>query len=256
LNLVAAVVLDKQKRLGGQAEALACANLSVASCSKHIQGVLQNGADPEILLSRPVLLDRSKALLEQEYTLLPEASDIMFVDTNPQALLEAMGRFGRAFVPDVSVEHCKVHGSGIEPTQLLEQAIEFVVELCAIDGEPACIGCGKGGNGEEAMAAAVGRIVTIDVEVVGTVGMEEEEEEEMNGAAGAGAGAGGAAAPPLPPPPAIVVTSANADDSECKYKCCYTPTIKGTMRINVRVLGQHVPNSPFTIETIDKKRKL
>jgi hypothetical protein len=255
LNLVAAVVLDKQKRLGSQAEALACAKLSFTSCSKHIQGVLKTGADPEILLRRPVLLERSKALFQQEHTLLPEASADMWVDTNDQPLLEAIGRFCQTYVPNVSVAQCLAHGSGLEGPQVLGQAVEFVVELNTIDSKPASIG--KGGNGAETMAAAVGQIVTIAAEVVeGEGGAEEEkEEEEVGGDAGAGVvaggagGAGGAMKPPLPPPPAIAVTSANIDDGECKYRCCYTPTVEGRLRINVRVMGHHVPGSPFSVRS-------
>jgi hypothetical protein len=175
----------------------------------------------------------------------------MLVDTNSHALLEAMGGFGKAYVPDVSVAQCKAYGSCLEGTQLLGRTAEFVVELCTIDGEPACIGCGKGGNGEEAMEAAVGMIVTVDAEVV-VVEAEGKEEEEVDGADGADGGVGGAAAPPLPPPPAMVVGSANTNASECKFKCYYTPTSIGTLRINVRVLGQHVLGSPFAIATVEE----
>jgi hypothetical protein len=245
INLVAALTMEKQKILGSQAEALSTTRSSMIGCAEQIQHTLDNCTTPEILVSRPVLLQRSSALLQQECVLLPEATADLWVDTDTERVHAAIGTFCNAFVPNASSEHCTADGSGLEGTQMVGQASEFVVDLRDSQGEPARI-VDEGGEAGAVMAALI-QIVAVEAVVVSAAAVANEDAE----AAAAGAGAG--APPPLPPsslpsPPAMQLIPRSIGGG---LQCRYTPTFEGVMRINVKVFGQDVPGSPFQVQVDD-----
>jgi hypothetical protein len=246
VNLVAALAMEKQKVLGSQAEALGTIKSGVIGCTEHIQHTLDTCADSEILVSRPVLLQRSSALLQQECVLLPEATADLWVNTDTRAVHAAIGMFCDAFVPNASSEHSTAGGSGLDGAQKGEVS-EFAVDLRDSEGEHACIA----NTGEpEAVMAVIAQIVAVEAVVVSATAVADADAEAT---AGAGAGAGAGAPPPPPPPrqlPAAPAIQLLPSDDGVGLRCSYTPTFEGTMRVSVKVLGQHVPGSPFQVEVV------
>jgi hypothetical protein len=190
------------------------------SSTSYVRRTLDSGSDAEVMLSKPILVQRLQDLTQQECALEPAASSDLHVNNDTQALLSAISSFCVAQTADAKAECCTAEGAGLSELQQVGEPSEFVVTL--MDGEGGLIKCVRDMAG----------IITAEATML------ELEDAKIDAGAGAGAGAGAVMVPVL-----VVAEAAPA------MKCTYTATHAGKLSIGVKVFGQHVAGSPFEVQT-------
>jgi hypothetical protein len=226
LNFVEALVLEKQKQLGAQAEAIDTFQQSIASSTSYVRRTLDSGSDAEVMLSKPILVQRLQDLTRQECALEPAASSDLHVNNDTQALLSAISSFCVTHTANAKAECCTAEGAGLCEIQLVGEPSEFVVTLRDGEGElTKCVG-------------DMARVITVEATMV------ELEDAKIGNDDGAGGGDGAGACAS-----AVVVPVAVAAGAVPAMTCTYTATHAGKLGIGVKVYGQHLPGSPFEVQT-------
>ena len=218
VQAVAAQSHQKRKTLEAQQEGLTGFAASLASSCDYVQQTLDRGSDCQILLAKPVMVARLEELRVQELALEPETTDTLVVgDSTGEPLLAALAAFGEVVAcDDVAAAQSIAEGAGVGPGELV---------------------LGKEASFTVTLRNAAGEPVAVPPEALGTVLQATGPE-------------GG---------PVLAVTPGGGggdDDGASTATVRYTPTVEGELNIDVRVLGGHVPGSPFRVPVVDVRLEI
>jgi hypothetical protein len=172
---ISAIALQKQKMLTSQSEVLTTLIAALRSSATHAQRTLEHGSAAEIMLSKPMLLQRLQELQQQQEECAPAATADIWVDVEQEELLQAVARFGESYIPTASSEHSTAEGAGLGAEVGVNEAAVFTVELKDVEGGAAIVdnpaGDDAGGAGQRGvgMLHATARVVTLgeDADAVG-----------------------------------------------------------------------------------------
>ena len=211
LNTVHMLMKEKQKTLEAQAEALATFQSSLSSSTSYVHRMLGSGSDAEVMLSKPVLIQRLKELQQQECVLEPAASADLWVDQDSQSLYSVIAGFGAVHALNVDAGRCTAEGAGLSGTQILDMPSEFVVTLRDAEGElTKCVS-----DTRELLKVEAHMVDAVDARMARSTAVPVD----------------------VAPGPHPART------------CSYTPTVEGRLRVSVLVRGRHIPGSPFAVKT-------
>ena len=203
---------------------------------------------PQVLLSKPVLLQRLTELQQRECALAPEVEPELVVGTDRGALLAALAALGASFTPTADPARCTVEGAGVGAEVRAGDEVELVITLRDATGAPPLL----------PPAGVAGGMLEVAIE--GGAGC-------AGGAGGAGDGGEGGGGAAADAGTVAVVAPTWSRDAEAGaagvYRCAYTiPAPADTvavqqqqqqaqqqqqLRISVTFRGVHLPGSPFAV---------